>query len=134
MGGSWFIKRYLSLEDMRRKQEQDEFYDKIKNEINKKHDSSKHDDEALHSEVNGLSVVLGSLKRGLLSVQGRQFKSDCKKLLASEHVMSIEEYQQINEDHQAYHALGGNHNGDALFDLVKKKAEKEIGINISETE
>lgn len=127
-GGGWFIKRYFSLETMRRQKEQDEFYNKIKNEINREHENSLKDDEALHTEVNGLSVVLNSLKKGLLSVQGRQFKADCKKLLAVDHIMTIEEYQQINEDHQAYHALGGNHNGDALFELVKKKAEKEVNI------
>lgn len=127
-GGGWFIKRYFSLEAMRRQKEQDEFYNKIKNEINREHENSLKDDEALHTEVNGLSAILNSLKKGLLSVQGRQFKEDCKKLLAAEHIMTIEEYQQINEDHQAYHALGGNHNGDALFELVKKKAEKEINI------
>lgn len=113
---------------MRRQREQDEFYNKIKNEINREHENSQQDDEALHTEMNTLSVVLNSLKKGLLSVQGRQFKADCKKLLATEHIITIEEYQQITEDHQAYHALGGNHNGDALFELVKKKAEKEVNI------
>ena len=74
--------------------------------------------------MSTLSAVLKSLKRGLLSVQGRQFKTDCKKLLTEGHTITFEEFQQINEDHQAYHDLGGNHNGDTLFDLVKKKAEK----------
>lgn len=118
---------------MRRQQEQDEFYNKIKAEIDKEHDSSKKDDNALKTEMSTLSTVLNSLKRGLLSVQGRQFKSDCKKLLADGHTITFDEFQQINEDHQAYHDLGGNHNGDALFDLVKKKAET-YGINIDDVQ
>lgn len=118
---------------MRRQKEQDEFYNKIKCEIDKKHDSSKQGDIALHTEMNSFTVVLNSLKRGLLSVQGRQFKADCKKLLAEDHVITFDEYQQITEDHQAYHDLGGNHNGDALFDLVRKKAEK-FGIDINGVE
>ena len=114
---------------MRRQKEQDEFYDKIKGEINKEHENSQRDDVALHDEMNTFTSVLTSLKRGLLSVQGRQFKADCKKLLSEDHIISFDEYQQITEDHQAYHDLGGNHNGDALFDLVKKKAEKELDVS-----
>lgn len=128
-GGGWFIKRYFTLENMRRQKEQDEFYNKIKSEIDKEHDSSKKDDIALQNDVNALTTVLNSLKRGLLSVQGRQFKADCKKLLDPNHVITIEEFQQINEDHEAYHALGGNHNGDAIFELVKKKAEEKIEVS-----
>ena len=36
--------------------------------------------------------VIESLKTGLLSVQGRQFKEDCKKLLAEEHTITFDEY------------------------------------------
>ena len=67
-GGGWFIKRYFSLENLRRQKEQDEFYNKIKGEINKEHENSKKDDIALQNNVNTLAVVLDSLKRGLLSV------------------------------------------------------------------
>lgn len=70
-GGGWFIKRYFSLENLRRQKEQDEFYNRIKGEINKEHESSKKDDVALQNDVNALTTVLASLKRGLLSVQGR---------------------------------------------------------------
>lgn len=123
-GAGWFIKRYFTLEAMQRQKEQDEFYNKIKGEIDKERECSKSDDVALQTEMSALSTVLKSLKRGLLSIQGRQFKADCKKLLTEGHTITFEEFQQINEDHQAYHDLGGNHNGDTLFDLVKKKAEK----------
>ena len=128
-GAGWFIKRYFTLENMRRQKEQDEFYNKIKDEINKERENSQKDDVALQEDMNALSIVLNSLKRGLLSVQGRQFKADCKRLLDPNHVITIEEFQQINEDHEAYHALGGNHNGDAIFALVRKKAEEKIEVS-----
>lgn len=70
-GGGWFIKRYFTLESMRRQKEQDEFYNKIKGEIDKEHESSKKDDVALQEDMNALTTVLTSLKKGLLSVQGR---------------------------------------------------------------
>ena len=118
---------------MRRQKEQDEFYNRIKNEIDRERECSQQDDTALRDEMGTLASVLKSLKRGLLSVQGRQFKSDCKRLLAEGHTITFDEFQQINEDHQAYHDLGGNHNGDALFELVKKKAET-YGINIDDVQ
>ena len=127
-GVGWFVKRYFTLEAMRRQQEQDEFYNKIKSEIDKERKNSKEDDIALQEDMNALSTLLTSLTKGLLSVQGRQFKADCKKLLDEKHVITFDEYQQINEDHEAYHGLGGNHNGDALFELVRKKAEKELDV------
>lgn len=113
---------------MNRQKEQNDFYNKIKSEIDKGYGQSQKDDETLQSEINDITGVLKGLKRGLLSVQGRQFKSDCRKLLKEDHIISFEEFQQINEDHEAYHELGGNHNGDALFELVKKKAEKELNV------
>lgn len=39
-GAGWFIKRYFTLENMRRQKEQDEFYNKIKGEINKERECS----------------------------------------------------------------------------------------------
>lgn len=128
-GGGYFVKRYFMLEKLNRQKEQDDFYNKIKGEIDKGYGQSQKDDETLQSEINDITGVLKGLRRGLLSVQGRQFKHDCKKLLAEDHKITFDEFQQINEDHQAYHELGGNHNGDALFELVKKKAEKELDVS-----
>lgn len=125
-----FLRRYMKLEKENRQKEQDDFYLKIKTEIDNGYNKSQEDDVTLQSEINDITGVLKDLTRGLLSVQGRQFKEDCKQLLLPEHRLTIDEYQQIIEDHDAYHGLGGNHNGDALFDLVQKKAEKELNIKL----
>ena len=39
-GGGWFIKRYFDLEAMRRQKEQDEFYNRIKSEIDRERECS----------------------------------------------------------------------------------------------
>ena len=131
-GGGYFIRRYWNLEKDNRQREQTDFYNKIKKDIDAGYTKSQADDRTLQTEINEVTGVLQSLKRGLLSVQGRQFKADCKRLLTEDHTITIDEYQQINEDHEAYHALGGNHNGDALFELVKKKAEQHLDVNSME--
>lgn len=131
----WVVRRYLKLEAEHREKEQQKLLEIVKADIEKEHEKSSTGDEALKSEINVLNNILTGLKRGLLSVQGRQFKSDCRRLLDEEHIMSLEEYEQITADHEAYKGLGGNHNGDTLYDLVckkyvadKKKDRSKMGI------
>ena len=71
-----------------------------------------------------LAGEIKTLKAGLLSIQGRAFKNNCKRLLDPDHEISLEEYEEITKDHDAYNSLGGNHNGDELFILVRKKVEE----------
>lgn len=77
-------------------------------------------DEAIHSEID-------SLRGGMLSIQGRNFKNDCHKLLKADHVIDLKEYEQLLADHIAYNKLGGNHEGDALFSMVEAKYKNTIG-------
>lgn len=66
------------------------------------------------------------IKQGLLSLQGRDFREECYRLLKENHVITLEEYEQVESDHAAYNALGGNHNGDHLYELVKHKVEGNL--------
>lgn len=38
----------------------------------------------------------------------------------------MEEFESITDDHTTYNALGGNHDGDTLFEMVKRKAGKNL--------
>jgi len=67
-GGGYFVKRYFMLEKLNRQKEQDDFYNKIKGEIDKGYGQSQKDDETLQSEINDITGVLKGLRRGLLSV------------------------------------------------------------------
>ena len=77
-------------------------------------------DEAIHTEID-------SLRSGMLSIQGRNFKNDCHKLLKADHTIDLKEYEQLLADHIAYNKLGGNHEGDALFAMVEAKYKNTIG-------
>lgn len=63
---------------------------------------------------------------GLLSIQRRMFKERCHFLLDQNHEITVEELENITKDHDAYKKLGGNHEGDTLFELVIEKAKKDI--------
>lgn len=91
----------------------------ILDEVNQK-------DDKLRKEINNTSKALDSIMKGLLSVQGRQFKKHCRELLEKGHEITTEEYEEIVSDHKAYNGLKGNHEGDALFDSVVIKYNAQI--------
>lgn len=101
------------------------------NEINTKVDEaleagreeSKSDDAVLEEEISALEKNITALTAGVLSMQGKEFRNNCRKLLAEDHVITLDEWEELDKDHIAYNGLGGNHKGDHLFSLVKKKVE-----------
>lgn len=78
-----------------------------------------------NSDVQTLNNTMKALTKGILSIQGRQFRQQCRYLLAVDHVITIEEYEEFENDYAAYKGLGGNHTGDALHDSVVEKFHKQ---------
>ena len=103
-------------------------YTEITTEVSKAmvagRDESKADDEVLQDQISNLSNEIKKQKKGLLSIQGKEFRANCRKLLEEGHEITLDEWEEIDADHEAYNGLGGNHKGDQLYSLVKKKAEK----------
>lgn len=94
-----------------------QFQEDLKEEI-RKSDAA---DQRMNAEIQTLSELLENLNTGLLSVQGRQFRENCLRLLATDHIITVLEYEEFEEEYTAYKALGGNHRGDALHDRVVEK-------------
>ncbi len=92
----------------------------LMNIIKEQNEVLKKSDEVIHEEID-------SLRGGMLSIQGRNFKNDCHKLLKADHVIDLKEYESLLADHIAYNKLGGNHEGDALFRMVEAKYKNTIG-------
>lgn len=114
--GSYMVKRTLKSFRQERADEKEAFLEGIKGEIRAEFERSNKKETELAEEIK-------VLKAGLLSIQGRTFKSNCRRLLDPDHEISLEEYEEITKDHEAYNSLGGNHNGDQLYQLVRKKVE-----------
>lgn len=129
-GGGLFFKRYIKLEQQERAAAQKEFYIQLRkdisNEFQESVQKSKDDDKQLQEQIDVVKDEMNCLKRGLLSMQGKEFRVECARVLAEDHVLTLDEYEQLEEDHAAYNGLGGNHKGDSLFELVKKKAENTL--------
>lgn len=77
-------------------------------------------------KIDENSEMTNNIRRGVLSIQRREFERDCKRLLEEDHQITLEEFERISTDHEVYNDLGGNHNGDRLFGLVTKKVERHL--------
>lgn len=75
--------------------------------------------EQMQKIQNDLTI----LTEGMLSIQSKQFKDECRMLLKEGHSISLQEYENITNEHRIYNALNGNHEGDSLYGLVKVKYE-----------
>lgn len=125
----FFIKRLFKLEREKieaqlqkdREQLKTNIIDKIEDEIQVEVSRSNTADTEIRANIEVIENSLENLSKGILAVQGKEFKAECRALLEPGHVITLEEYEQIVEDHDAYHALGGNHKGDALFASVEQK-------------
>lgn len=102
-----------------------ECYNNLLSVVQKSEKDSKAEDEHIHAEIN-------SIKAGVLSIEGRAFKNECRKLLQEDHIITLDEYQNIVYEHGVYNDLGGNHEGDLLFSAVKAKYEKSLRITTGE--
>lgn len=104
--------------------QQKDFVDNLKTEIIKQ---SKDDDAILQGEIDDIKGEMSSLKAGILSIQGREFKAHCRQLLDPSHgPITTDEWEEITADHDAYNGLGGNHLGDQLYSSVEKKFNKNL--------
>lgn len=75
---------------------------------------------------NEVILILNQLRKGMLSMQGRQFKEECRYYLEQDIEISTQTYERLSEEHSTYNGLGGNHDGDDLFELVREKYKKSL--------
>lgn len=116
---TWFVRRYIKLEKERAEQERTQFKALLMEEIEKKNRAHTQEDNSIREDIS-------RLKKGVLSFQGRMFKDHCRSLLESGRDIGLEEFEEVEGEHDAYNGLGGNHEGDVLYNLVKRKVENEI--------
>ena len=83
-------------------------------------------DTKIEAEIEVLNNQIENVNTGVLSIQGKQFREMCLMLLDLDHIITVQEYEQFEEDYVAYKALGGNHRGDALHAAVVEKFKHQI--------
>lgn len=98
-----------------------ECYDNLTNVVKKLEERSIDEDKRIHHEID-------IIKDGMLSVEGRAFRNECRRLLEKGHVITLNEYEAILAEHVTYNNLGGNHEGDGLFSMVQVKYQNQLHI------
>lgn len=121
------VLKYLEKEHDTMNQNSEDRYDEINTKVDKALEAGreefKSDDAVLEKEISALEKNITALTAGILSMQGKEFRNNCRKLLVEDHVITLDEWEELDKDHMAYNGMGGNHKGDHLFSLVKKKVE-----------
>lgn len=121
------VLKSLEKEHDKMNQNSEDKYNEINTKVDKAleagREESKADDAVLEKEISAMKKNITALTAGVLSMQGKEFINNCRKLLAEDHIITLDEWEELDIDHTAYNGLGGNHKGDHLFSLVKKKVE-----------
>lgn len=92
---------------------------------------NKNDENLIEKKIDTLEDNLNTLKGGILSLQRKEFKEECRRLLNQEEAITYEQYTMLQREHTIYNSLGGNHEGDQLFKLVSMRY---ANTNIVQTE
>lgn len=83
--------------------------------------TNKNDENLIEKKIDSLEDNLNTLKDGILSLQRKEFKEECRRLLNQEEAITYEQYTMLQREHTVYNSLGGNHEGDQLFKLASMR-------------
>ena len=103
------------------KQQMSECYNNLIDVVKKSDEKSMAEDVKIHKEID-------VIKNGMLSLEGRTFKEDCRRLLQDDHRITLNEFEAISNEHVVYNNLGGNHEGDGLFSMVVAKYQNSLKV------
>ena len=103
------------------KEQMAECYNNLISVVQESERKSMEEDRIIHAEID-------VIKEGMLAVEGRAFRNECRRLLSEDHVISLNEYEAILAEHSTYNKLGGNHEGDGLFSMVQAKYQNQLKV------
>lgn len=131
-GALFFAKHYIKIQ---RQVNEEKWKNKEKNMCGKiittledriqgVEDKSAAEDVIIHNELDEIHSEVDTIESGILSVQGKQFREKCEDLLKQDYI-TVEEYEEFEEEYAVYKGLGGNHRGDSLHARVVAKVDKQ---------
>lgn len=80
----------------------------------------------LKDDIKDVRKDVESIRRGVLDVQGPQFKAKCKEVLQDSHEITIDEWLALKKEYEIYAGMGGNSDGSELYKLVHEKYSKHL--------
>ena len=148
-GGGFLLKHHFKLfkESLDHKMEErdDKLFEKmtkvltasnkaIQDSIDKLRSDTKDDIDGVYAElvdlkddIKDVRKNVESIRRGVLDVQGPQFKAKCKEVLQDSHQITVDEWLALKKEYEIYTGMGGNSDGSELYKLVHEKYSKHLG-------
>ena len=78
-------------------------------------------------QFDKLQSAIDQLMKFVLTVQGKQFRTDCKDLLTdTRSIITYDQFDNLHTEYEIYTSLGGNGLGQELFRLVQEKYSNQI--------
>ena len=105
-------------------EQMNECYSKLNTKITEFIEESRDEDKKMNEKVS-------DMREDILTIEGAYFRQECRRLLKSNHRIVNTEFNAITAQHAAYNNLGGNHEGDALYEMVKAKYHKHLDDEIN---
>lgn len=106
----------------------------IQDSIDKLRSDTKDDIDGVYAElvdlkddIKDVRKDVESIRRGVLDVQGPQFKTKCKEVLQDSHQITVDEWLALKKEYEIYTGMGGNSDGSELYKLVHEKYSKHLG-------
>nr|DAJ34470.1 MAG TPA: Protein of unknown function (DUF2730) [Caudoviricetes sp.] len=106
----------------------------IQDSIDKLRSDTKDDIDGVYAElvdlkddIKNVRKDVESIRRGVLDVQGPQFKAKCKEVLQDSHQITVDEWLALKKEYEIYTGMGGNSDGSELYKLVHEKYSKHLG-------
>lgn len=106
----------------------------IQDSIDKLRSDTKDDIDGVYAElvdlkddIKDIRKDVESIRRGVLDVQGPQFKAKCKEVLQDSHQITVDEWLALKKEYEIYTGMGGNSDGSELYKLVYEKYSKHLG-------
>lgn len=105
----------------------------IQDSIDKLRSDTKDDIDGVYAElvdlkddIKDIRKDVESIRRGVLDVQGPQFKAKCKEVLQDSHQITVDEWLALKKEYEIYTGMGGNSDGSELYKLVHEKYSKHL--------
>lgn len=80
----------------------------------------------LKDDIKDVRKDVESIRRGVLDIQGPQFKAKCKEVLQDSHQITVDEWLALKKEYEIYTGIGGNSDGSELYNLVHEKYSKHL--------
>ena len=138
---AWLARRFVKLSQKEKQDHEEDIIATIKNEMKEQYNKTQQQMDECYKKLNSLiekqseefkqvdidiQNKLLAMKKDVLDIEGAYFRNECRNLLKEDHIITEREFNAITIQHTAYNNLGGNHEGDALYEMVQEKHKKHL--------